>query len=552
MRTAVPRVAAPLAPGSEAPRPRRVTDWLALVLTIGVLAWICLGQDAMKLFWYDELITLHIAGLHSLRDIFQFYNAGKDTTSFLPAMLVHIFQQMHGRPEITDRLPSNLAYLVTCTCIWIFVYRRYAAGCASGALLLFAQGTTIYFASEARAYAFVMMGTAIAMVCWQEANRETRFRGLATMGVFCGLALAILFHFFAIFLLAPFALAEWFYRRTTGRTRWGMWGAILLFPVALAIMLPNLLAARHTYAGSFWSKPTIGLLTDCYIDFMLPVGRDLAEILLILILFVWPLVAGQPPLGDKSVSEDSGFHRTEWVLLLALSFVPVFAFVGAQALGVFRGQYVLYFQLGLLLVAIGAFAETVRRRAAAGWLLAAVMLFLLCIHVRDRLHAAAAQLAGKPTPELPSEYEPELTTFLEPLSLPVVAEGADTLLVIDRYTSPQVRARLLLLTSHERAELSPRAMTNELNMEIFGRDLHLPVEDYDAFVATHRDFLLLMNPQQVEFGWLYRSLLLEEQTRADVRLELVWGASPAGHDQVFLVHFGTPEPLASRVAGNRN
>ncbi len=542
MYTAESELAAPPASPAEAGRRWSRADWIALLVTLALLALVCFGQSAMKLFWYDELITLRISGMHSLGDIFRFYESGKDTTSFLPAMLVYFFKRLPGRPELTTRIPFTLSYLVTCLCMWVFMRRRYAPGYAVAAVLLFAQGWTVLFASEIRAYSFILMGAAIAVACWQAANEEGPLRNLATAGVFAGLAIAILFHFFAIFLVVPFALAEWSYRRTTGRTRIGMWLAILLHPLAVSIMLPNMLAARSLYGGSFWSKPSIVLLTDCYVVFLQPFGRVFPELTLLFVVLFW-LTRRRGGSAIRDLVQSGGFSVPEWVLLMGMAFVPVFAFIGSKFLGAYRTQYVLYFQIGMMLLVIGALGEILRRRKGAGWGLALVTLLMFFVHFHENMQQAFVAMTGPATSILPTEYDPAWADYLKGVPLPIVAEGADTLMVALQYTPPEVQQRLLLLTSHQRALLQPKSMTNELNMEIFGHILNLPVQDYDGFVANHKDFLILVNPAQLEWTWVFRSLMEESQKQHDVQLRLLWGADPTDGDQVYLVHFG-PAPEA--------
>ena len=516
------REAGTVSTGVSASKIRKRLELFALILTLVLLTVVCLGQNAMKLFWYDELVTLRIAGLHTIGDILRFYQAGKDTTSYLPAMLVHAFQAIPVRPEVTTRIPFTFAYLVTCLCLWLFMHRRYPVGYAMGAVFLFAQGWSLYFASEIRAYAFVMMGASIAMGCWSAAGDRGRWRSLATFGVFAGLAIAILFHFFAVFLLVPFLVAELYYRQTTGFTRWGMWAGILLYPAAIAVMLPNMLAARTIYGKNFWSKPTIGLLTDNYVIFTVPLARDLAEMAVFVLVVQWYLRRAEPVASDDR-SRGTGFSRAEWVLLLGICLIPFVAFAGAKVLGVYRTQYLLYFQVGTMLLIVGALAEVLHRRTDAGWGFAVLMLLMFLVHERDRFTQGLRAIAGKSVSQLPSEYEVDWVKYLQGTHLPIVAEGSNTLMIVQQY-APEIKDRVIILTSHERATAYPTSLTNELNMEIFRQDLNLPVEDYDKFVAGHHDFLLLANPEQFPFTWMFHSLVDESQKQRDVSVRLLRGS----------------------------
>lgn len=535
---------------SQPPEHFGPADWLALMATLVVIAVVCVAQSTVKPFWYDELVTIHIASLPTLGAIFHFYETGQDTTSFLPAMLVHIVQQLPGRPEIILRLPSNLAYLVTCFCLWIFLRRRYTAGFASSAVFLLPQGLTLFFASEARAYAFVMMGTAIAMVCWQSANREDRWGGLYSFGVFFGLAFAILFHFFAVFLFVPFAIAELYYERLRDHTRWSMWAALVLYPAAILVMAPTILIARKTYGNTFWSKPALGLLTECYSLFMQPLDRSIAEILLLIAILLWFHTRATRLKENVDLHAAQGFDRSEWLLLLGITMLPVFAFAGSKFLGVFRSQYVLFFQLGMLLLVFGALAEVLGRRVGDGRALAALMLVLLGMHVRPFLRQEFNQLTGRPVEMSAADYQESVFQFIRAIPLPVVVDAPLAMLPIYHYSPPDMQQRLFLLTDHQHSLEQPKAVTTELNMEIFGPRFHIPVRDYDQFVGGHRDFLLIVAPHWIDYAWLLQHLLRESETQQDVQLQLLYATVPMDDEsqEVYRVHFTASGSKNSQAA----
>ena len=83
-------------------------------------------------------------------------------------------------------------------------------------------------------------------------------------------------------------------------------------------------------------------------------------------------------------------------------------------------------------------------------------------------------------------------------------------------------------------------MTNELNMETFGRFLGYPVVDYDSFVRTHRDFVLLVSQEQLTWTWLLKSLVQESVTKHDVEVSPLWRTGAANNEQLYRVHFTQP------------
>ncbi len=519
-------------------------DTLVLGATLFFVAWATLGQSAQKLFWYDELITLRLADLPTLAQIFRFYESGRDTTSFLPTMLVHLAQKLPGREEVVTRLPFMLAYLIACACVWLVLRRRYSAGYASGTVFLLAQGGTFLFASEIRAYAFVIMGLAIALASWESANQTDSSDRLAAFGVFLGLGCAVLFHVFAIFLFVPFAFAEWFHRQRTRRTRWGMWFALLLFPAMVAVVLPTTVRARAIYGNTFWAKPTVGDLMGTYTLFLVPIGRDFAEIAVLGGITLWLLYGKRGSKFQRDTREDVGFTWPEWGLLLGIVLIPFIAFLGAKVLGVFRPQYVLYFEVGATVFLVGSFAEGMLRNVRAGWAFAGLMFMLFLVHSRDFLREAVHELNGRPVMYLPSDYDPLWGEFIRTTPLPVVADGPLVMLPLEQYAPADLKRRLVLLTSRAHSLQQPKSVTTELNMEVFGRELRLPLEDYDQFTTAHREFLLIVTPTREEYSWLFSNLLKQAESNPNVSLKLIWSNPLQPTSDIYEVHLGPLDPTA--------
>jgi hypothetical protein len=530
---------------SPAPDPRPWLGPLALFCSLTLIGLIALGTAAAKYFWYDELVTLYVARFPTLKQIFLFFESGKDTTSFLPAMIVHAMLKVPGRPEVMTRLPFIATYLLMGLCVWIFMRRRYSVGYATAAVLLTALPVKyFYFATEIRAYVFAFLGTAFALVCWQAANRRGARRGLAAFGVFCGLSMALLFHAFAIFLFAPFVAAEAYHWWSKRDLRVSMVAAIVLFPATLAIMLPNIRNAGRLYGHTFWSKPTTVGLADVYRMFLDPLIASLPWFLLVFAFYAYysrKRDGSDATLLGPAV-EPGGFTAEEWVMLLAMSFTPVVGYMASFLLGVFRQQYMFYCMSGMVLLVVGAIAEVMRRRVAAGWAVLAVILLFMWREQKGLVRNGIYTLAGKKVQiRSPSEYVPAWDKTIQNIPLPIVADGPDTLLSVNQYAPANITDRLYILTSNARAKKYPGSYTNELNMEIFGTILGQHVADYDQFVAQHHDFLLILNPEQYNWTWLYATLMKESEEKHDVQIQLIYGDASNGYDTIALVHFGPPD-----------
>jgi len=381
----------------------KVFEWLLLLCTITLIEICALGQSAMKFFWYDELVTLRIAQLGSVHSIFQFFQAGKDTTGLLPAMIVHAMAYLPGRPEVITRLPFEFGYLLTCLCVYRFLRFRYPAGYALSGTLTLALGYSFYYATEIRSYSFLLLGSALACVAWQSLNERRSSGVLAALGLWLGLSIAIMFHVFAGFLFIPFAIAQVVSDRASGRALWSAWAALLLFPLSLAPLVPSILAARQIYGKTFWAPPTLRSVMEVYGYFADTPARIFPALLILLAIYLWHIREGRQEPADGAMS--AGFSLAEWVLLFALGLFPVICFLGSLPLGVYRAQYVMPFFFGISILTIGLVAEFTHRSRHIGLVLAGSLALLFCGQQKIRLGQGLVCLLGKPaTVTLPTEY----------------------------------------------------------------------------------------------------------------------------------------------------
>src|SRR6202789_441058 len=266
------------------------------------------GQASTDYLWYDELIVVRVAGLPHWHDIWNFYASGLDTIGLLYALVLHAALRLPASAEISARLPSIVAFLAMMLCTFMFVRRRYPAVYAFAMLLLVATFPLFSFSVFAKSYGFEFAGLAFAMVCWQS-DGDGRGRLWSAVGVWCGLALAIYSHSFAIFLFVPFAAAQWLrdYRRK--KVDWPGWAALVLFPAALLPVMRGMMRASKLYGSNFWSKPSSALMKQTYIDYFVENWRFLL-ILLVASLIVSTVLAGREVMPR---AERVGFSKPEWL-----------------------------------------------------------------------------------------------------------------------------------------------------------------------------------------------------------------------------------------------
>ena len=186
-----------------------------------------------KHFWVDELLEY----LSDSKPSFAAVLSGQRYAPFsLEPPLFHLLEHASlllfpGHPAFGCRVLSMISLLITELCVFRIVVRlgrgRAAALVAMSLPLLFVTG---YYAAEARVYSFYTALFAVALLSWQSSiDPKGRSRRLALSGLFLSLAMAVLSHYYGLFL--PFALLAGELARSRDRRR-------LDRPVLLAILLP--------------------------------------------------------------------------------------------------------------------------------------------------------------------------------------------------------------------------------------------------------------------------------------------------------------------------
>jgi mannosyltransferase len=197
--------AAPSASPADASRTAaRLPAWWPLAALGLLAAALRLSTLDLQSFWYDEAFTpihvLHPSLWATLRSV-----AHTENTPPLWYVLAWADSRVLGTGEVALRLPSALAGIATVPVAWAIgrelAGRRAAIACAA---LVAVNPLFVWYSQEARAYGlFVLMG-ALAMLCFLRALRDP-IRSRMAMFALTG-ALALLTHYFAVFLLIPMVL----------------------------------------------------------------------------------------------------------------------------------------------------------------------------------------------------------------------------------------------------------------------------------------------------------------------------------------------------------
>jgi len=478
----------------------------AALLLIFVIA---LGQSATKLLWYDELVTVKTASLPHWVDVWNFYAQGLDTTGPLQSLIARVGLMLPIGAELGSRLPFTLAYLVTCVCVFRFVRRRYPAGYALAALFYSLNSTVFYYAIEARAYALVLAGASVAMVSWQSAV-SGRHRTWSLICLWLGLAFAVDAHSFAVFLFAPFALAQVILDMKHKKPDWGVWTALMMYPAGLLPVLHGQLLANKRFGASFWSQPHLRSIFRSYWDFV--TGGMSYFILLFLVAIGAALLQRQRLLRFTNEIGARGFSRAEWVLVAMFALLPFYVVPASFTLHIYNPRYVICCNIGLIILAIAAVAEASRRSRLAGAALFASFLFVSTLNCAGNVFAGLYALAhpGLVHEQLQASYDNlQWVKLVEESKLPVATDLLVLSSQLDFYASPDLQHRIIGVTDITDRKDYSQFQGAELNFLRFSKLFSYPVSDVSHFLPEHSHFLLVED--QVKYVWLPHYLIEQQQ-----------------------------------------
>ena len=189
--------------------------------------------SATKPLWYDEILTLTVSRMDSWAARMQTFHPPLDGQPPPFYAIEHLASKLSQNQELALRLPSIVAFAFTLICLFVFC-RKLAGNVVAlvCAALLLTTDLFRYYAVEARPYSLVVACIAFALVCYQRVPRK-----IWTLLFAVALVLAQSLHYYAIFAMVPFGMAELVYSLYTKKIRWGVWAAFAVGCVPLAILL---------------------------------------------------------------------------------------------------------------------------------------------------------------------------------------------------------------------------------------------------------------------------------------------------------------------------
>ena len=195
-----------------------VAWWWLLAALIAAAAALRLSTLDLQSFWYDEAFT-PVHTLHASLGSTLSAVAHTENSPPLWYLLEWGISRVLGTGVLALRLLSALAGILCVAVAWAIAAelsgRRAASICA---LLVATNPLFVWYSQEARAYGLFVLMSALCMLCFLRARRQPNAQRMAAFALTGSLAL--LTHYFAVFLLAPMCL--WLLWRPTTRRAAGV------------------------------------------------------------------------------------------------------------------------------------------------------------------------------------------------------------------------------------------------------------------------------------------------------------------------------------------
>jgi hypothetical protein len=386
------------------------------------------------------------------------------------------------RAEIAFRLPSIFAFACVLLCVFVFVKRRsgpvYALVCA--AMLL---DTVLYYpyATEARPYELLVACIALALVCYQRAP-ETRWMVLMGMSLLAAEAM----HYYAVFALVPFGVAEIAVFFKTRRVRPGVWLALACGILPLAIFWPLLHQLKQMYGAHVWAHPSLRRAIASY-PWLVHVPQHDHWQPMFAAMVVLVLLGALAALAFRNVRTillaDPFFH--EYALIWALLGLPFVVFAGTRlAHGGMDQRYFLPAVMAFPLAA-GYILPRFNRYIAA--FLAILVFCIFPIHETRFWNAQRGHLGEFVSP---ADSVERLVDLAGHADLPVVVSDGHDYLQMAYYASPEWASRFVEIVDPAQAVTYTGSDSVDKNQLALASFYPLQVYEFHDFAPDHSRFLL--------------------------------------------------------------
>ncbi len=274
---------------------------------------------AHRVFWFDELFTLHIARLPHLSTIWSALGNGVDALPPTYYMLVRLFDSLFGPGDVAARVPSAIALALGL--LVVFDCARRLTDGLHGLLALCVASCSFlaYYGYEARSYAIYFMLAAVAFWLWTYDGLSRRTQALLFGATFFA---GVCFHYYFVMCLFPYFVWELLRWKPGQRPSAKLVGGIIGCIAPVLLLSPLILSFSHKFAGGYWNRPSFVELRAIYSQ-LFPDGLFLLALIMIWIV----LMRSDSPGRDEAVATPTeSAEAIGWLFLT----VPLAAFVLAE------------------------------------------------------------------------------------------------------------------------------------------------------------------------------------------------------------------------------
>ncbi len=272
---------------------------------------------ANRVFWFDELFTLHIARLPQLSTIWTALGNGVDALPPTYYMVVRLFDSLFGPGDVAARIPSAIAMAIGLLVIFDCA-RRLTDGLHGLIALSVATCSFLpYYGYEARSYAIYFMLAALALWVWTYEGLSDKTQAIVFGAVFFA---GVCFHYYFVMCLAPYFVWELLRWKPGQRPSLKIISGIMGSIIPVLILSPLILSFSRKFAGGYWNRPSFMELRAIFSQ-LFPDGLFLLALILVWVVLSRSEDEKEIPLQPMQPAESIG-----WLFLG----IPLAAFVVAE------------------------------------------------------------------------------------------------------------------------------------------------------------------------------------------------------------------------------
>ena len=279
-----------------------------------------------RVFWFDELFSLHIARLPQLSTIWTALGNGVDALPPTYYMTVRLFDSLFGPGDVAARIPSMIALAIGLLVIFDTA-RRLTDGVHGIIALSVATCSFLpYYGYEARSYAIYFMFACFALWAWtNESLSPTSQAILFGAAFFAGEC----FHYYFGMCLLPFVLFELLRWKPGQKPSRKIFAGIVGCFIPVLVLSPLILSFSRKFAGGYWNRPTFLELRAIFSQ-LFPDGLFLLSLIILWVIFARGDDEKETALEPMPSAETIG-----WLCLG----IPLAAFIVSMKTNAFYSRY---------------------------------------------------------------------------------------------------------------------------------------------------------------------------------------------------------------------